>query len=47
MKLLRGRSTINMYRSIGFNIYEVEIDEGNNTIQELVTNLKCDQLFFF
>ena len=36
-----------MYRSIGCYIYEVAIDEGKNTIQQLVTNLRGDQLYLF
>ena len=36
-----------MYRSIGCYIYEVEIDEGKNTIQELIANLRGDQLYIF
>ena len=36
-----------MYRSIGCYIYEVAIDEGKTTIQELITNLRGDQLYLF
>ena len=42
-----GRSTIKMYISIGHYIYEVAIDEEKNTIQELVTKLRGDRLYFF
>ena len=36
-----------MYISIGCYIYEVAINEGKNTIQELISNLRGDQLYFF
>ena len=36
-----------MYRSIGCYIYEVAIDEGKSTIQELITNLRGDRLYIF
>ena len=36
-----------MYKSISCYIYEVAIHEEKNTIQELITNLRGDQLYFF
>ena len=45
--IVPGRSIIKMYRSIGCYIYEVAIHEEKNTIQELVTILRGDQLYFF